>query len=250
MTDEDLSVDGLSSAVSAGETSPASQEVPSERIGTQAVAEQEKLLTQNEVNNMIGAAKRKAYEKGLDAAQTQGQTTTQSQNSGAQAGLDESRVREIINSQITEVTQQQYAAAEKQRYQRQAEQITGDIAQKMVTARESIPDFDNVMERVNFFDGSPAVVHAVHTLDNPAEVLYHLANNPRDIPAIDALSKAMPAAATAELQKISDRLKQNENGKKSPHAPNPISQIDTNVRDGIGGTEPASISDFRSIYKG
>lgn len=243
MTDENLSVDGLSTDGSAGD----SQEVPSEHLSTPAVADQEKLLSQNDVNNMIGAAKRKAYEKGLETARTRSQQETQSQH---QAGLNESTVRELVNSQMAEVSKQQQAAVEDQRNKDYAQKVYRSIDANVDEnlSADEITAFRSAINRVNNFERFPAVLDAVHTLDNSAEVLRHLASD-EGIDKLAGMSLLSYDAVSESLLKISNALKRNKNAKTSSYAPNPISQIDTNVRDGMGGTEPESVADYRQWHR-
>lgn len=256
MTDENLSAEGLPSDGSAGEVSQPSQDVSSEHVNTQAATDQEKLFTQSELNNMQGTVRRKSYDKGYEAGISQNQSGTQSQHGaanegGSAASLDESKVRELINSQIAEVSRQYQADAEDRRVKDYANNIyrSIDANAEACLAKDDIPGFKASMDRVNGFAQFPAVLDVAHTLDNSAEVLRHLSSD-EGIDKLAGMAILSRDAVAERLKKISDRLKQNDNAKKSPSAPNPISQIDTNVRDGIGGSEPDSIADFKEIYTG
>ncbi len=255
MTDENLSAEGLPSDGSVGEVSP-SQDSSSEHVGTQAQIDQEKSFTQSELNDISGTVRRKSFDKGFEAGLSQSQQETRSHhdvaNANGAASFNESKVRELVNTQLAEISKNQQATIDKHRIDEQAAQIFKSIDASAEAAKEKIPDFVEVMESVNGFVSTPGILSAVHTLDNSAEVLHYLAKNPSKIPALAALSSDvnMSKAAASELKVISDRLKQNDNAKNSPSAPNPISQIDTNVRDGIGGSEPDSIADFKEIYTG
>jgi hypothetical protein len=218
---------------------------------SESAPQQEKMLSQNDVNSMIAGAKRKAYDKGLEVGRSnQGQPTQQPIANNTGAGLGESQISSMIESKMAEMAKQQQENLVMQNNRDQANRIVADLTSKMEAAKQNIPDYEEAMSSVNNFNDVPAILASVHTLDNAGEVLHHLAKNPKDIPVLDALARGIPGAATAELKKISDRLKQNENGKKSAYAPEPISQIETNIRDGIGSGTPQSIADFKNIYRG
>lgn len=244
MTDENLSVDSVSTDGSSGDVSQQNQSASPEPVTTQAETGNEKLFTQNDVNNMSGAVRRKGYEQGLKAGRTENQPETQSQYGASE--LDESKVNELINARIAESGRQQQEKFESERFKSEADRVTAELVKKMTAAKETIPDFDEVMQSVDYFDTSPEIAYAVHSMDNAGEVMYHLASNGKDFAAMTLLAQKTPKAAERELRKISDRLKQNENAKKSTHAPNPISQIETTIRDGIGDATPRSVSDYRA----
>lgn len=212
---------------------------------------QEKMLHQTDVNNMIAGAKRKAYEKGIEAGRSQPEQSTQPVANNNGVGLGESQISSMIESKMQEMAKQQQENLARQSHQEHANRIVADLSSKMESARQNIPDYDKVMSVVNNFNDMPAILAAVHSFDNAGEILYHLGKNAlKDVPGLDALARGIPLAAANELKEISDRLKQNANGKKSSYAPEPISQIETKTRDGIGDGTPQSIADYKHIYKG
>lgn len=243
MTDENLSVDGLSIDGSAGDVSQPSQEAPPAPVNDQAETDP-KLFTQNDVNNMQGAVRRKGFEQGVKAGRTQSQQGTQSQHSG----FDELRVKELVNAQIAEVSKQQQAAAEDQLHKDHAAKIYRSIDANVdeCLSKDEIPAFKAAMERVNGFANFPAVLDVVHTLGNSAEVLLHLAGD-EGIDKLAAMSILSYEAVSDRLQKISNGLKQNQNAKKSPTAPNPISQIEPTTN-GIGQSGASSLEDFKGMF--
>lgn len=246
MTDENLSAEGLPSDGSTGEILPSSQNASSEHVNTQVETDQEKLFTQSEVNNMSGAIRHKAYNKGLETGRTQSQQGSQSQH---QAGFDESKVRELVNAQMAEVSQKQQVAAEDQRHKDYADKIYRSIDANVdeCLSKDDVPAFRTAMERVNNFSQFPAVLDAVHTLDNSAEVLRHLASDD-GIDKLAAMSVLSYQAVSDRLQKISNGLKQNQNAKTSPTAPNPISQIEPTTN-GIGQSTGDSLEEWKMSLK-
>lgn len=212
---------------------------------------QEKFLSQSEVNTLIANEKKRAYQRGIEeAAKTSNhQANDASVNADAYKGLDQNQIRELVQSEWQSITEKQRQEAERQHWQSVASKMISDFQQKSEEAKKHIADYDDVMRNVDFMN-TPGLFASASQLDNSAEVLYHLANNPRDIPALEALTQSMPGAASAELKRISDRLKQNRNAKNLPQAPNPIGRIDSDITDGLGDGTPQTVADFMKIYRG
>lgn len=249
MTDE-TSVDNLVSADSTGDISSAGQEQPSEQLANQAPTEQERTFTQSELNKIVSSRvsdTHKVYE--TRAAQTQSQPVAQQQA----GGVDEAKIREMISSQVAELSRSHQAAAENQRHVNEANRIYSNIDEN---AKANIPademqDYLASLTRVNGFVEFPGVLQAVHDLDNSAEVLRHLSSD-EGVDKLAGMKVLSDAAVAGRIKKISDRLKQNKSAKDSPSAPNPISRIETNIRDGLGGNQPATVTELRSLpeYRG
>ena len=254
MTDE-TSVDGLeTNGVDSAVQQTSEQVAPSDNTNYQVEA-QEKLISQSDVNKIVTAQKQKSYDRGLAAArQSQVQENyrpeQQSVHSGgveSAPGMNKSQIDEMIKSGVAESMQQQKLQAEQNHWQGVANGMVKKFEESANEARDNIEGFNDTMSRIDLVKVAPGLFAAASSLDNPAEVLHHLvANRAIDIKSLDNLSNDAPQLAAAELKKISDRLKQNKNAKNLPNAPDPIGQIDTNVRDGIGGAEPQSIADFKN----
>ena len=219
---------------------------------------QEEMLTLTDVNNRIAGAKRKAYEKGLKAARAQQPEQVQQSvaTNNSSAGLDDSRISSMIESKMADIAKQQQEKLVMDNHRDEANRIISELTSKTEVAKQNIPGYEAAMTAVNNFNDVPAILASVYSLDNAGEVLFHLSQNLKDIPAINALAQTYQGRpgevnlGASELKKISDRLKQNANGKQSTNAPEPVSKIETNTRDGMGDGTPKSIADYKHMYIG
>ncbi len=259
MTDENLGESGLETGnVENTLQQPETPSAPENVSYQQNTAEPEKMIPQSEVNNMTAAVRRKSYDKGVEAGKAQNglqanvdNSASVNESNSSNKGIDQSQMRDMINTQMAEYSNQQKAEAQKRHLDEVANQMVNKFVRDAEEAKKNIDGFDETMARVDLVTVAPGVFATASTLDNPAAVLHHLvANKVIDLASLEELSKKAPELVEFELKKISDRLKQNKNAKNSHAAPDPISQIDTDVRDGMGGAEPESIADFKSIYLG
>lgn len=219
-----------------GQVQAQTQEVPSGYI------------PKERVNKLVVDAKAKAYEKGMAEAQARLQSQQEAPVQSSQAQVDESAINSLLDKRIEALQQQNQQMLMQRQAQEEAQKICSKLNTSAEEFKKNAPDYEDALSRVGNFQEALPILQVAHQLENPAEVLYHLANNPRDIPTLNALSLSMPEAAKLEMQRISDRIKQNANAKNS--APAPIGQIETSNRDGIGSSEPQTIADFKAIYRG
>ena len=222
---------------------------------------QEKMLSQSQVNDLIHAERRRAYEKGLQESasrQEQKQVPSEQTSSNGEPSsfLDESKLDALLNERFEKIQREKSEQAEFQRQQAEANRVYSELGSKLEKARQADPSIDEKLGAFNYFDDMPGVQFAANQFDNSAEILAYLASNPREVPAINSLAtmrdrygnyNAKPAID--ELRRISDRLKQNEIAKNSPVPPSPISQIETTVRDGVSSSGDRSVNDFKRMFK-
>jgi len=201
---------------------------------------QEKLLKQSEVNDIIGSAKREAYEKGkreslAEYQKTQAPVQTNSyapnQTIGGMAQLSDDKIRQLINEESQKMTNMAVA-----------QRIANEFTQKMMAAKDKYPDFEQVVGELNLVD-MPQIVNWANSLDNTADVMYELAKYPEKLSSVTVLAYTNPRKATVLLQKLSDSIKQNESALKQPSASEPLSQIKPSTTGTDNGSK--TVSDLR-----
>jgi hypothetical protein len=217
---------------------------------------QEKYVSQTDVNTLISAAKNKAYEKGMQAAnQRVNEPQTQQPSRAYDQGESiDQRVDTLLNQKLSDMQKNQQAAFDQQQYKTFTDGLDKSFIKNTANAREEIDGFDEKMKSVNNFDQFRGIKLAIsHFDERGGKVLDYLADNPHKIGGLDSVAmfqddKGNPnlAPILREFKKISDSLALNDNAKKSPKAPSPISQINTNSRDGFGKTE-VGIEDWKAI---
>jgi len=253
MTDENLE------SVDSGSIDNVSQESASQGDAQQFLGDaaqtqqQEKTLTQSQVNDLLAAAKRKAYEKGVESTQASQQTANQVDQQQASSDVD---IASLVDKRVAEIAQQHERALAEQQAKAEADKCVQKIQEIAQRGKESIENFEASMQKVDGFQNALGLLKAAADIEDAEHVLHYLSENPAAIPSLDALATNMPKAAKAELEKIGARLKQNADAKKKPFAPEPISRISPNnqTRGGIGSSDKPqseySVRDFMEIYKG
>jgi len=225
MTDENLST-GLDVSNESSST-PVDNVASSDNDSqTSESTQQEKMLSQSEVNEIVGRAKRAAHQKGYERAtkeSVQSHTAsepnipnhTQSQSSfGGMAQTNEADIRRLINEE-----------SQRAAFQAQADRVAREFVGKMTdnSVKERYPDFDEVVGAVDL-TRMPHVVDLANTFENTADIMYELAKNPSKLAAIQILND-QPGLAKRSMKQLSDSIRKNNEAanQKTPNAP--LSQI-------------------------
>lgn len=230
--------------------------------------ENEKLLTQSEVNSLIGHHKQKAYDKArrdlmeelkanqgaIDQNQLQ-QNFAQSPpiNNAPPAQSNQSLNMQDIDSRIQE-------GIEREKRRMQDEQLHNAINNsisvmngKMEAAKSKLPDYDAVVPRQVFNNPSHpyhAVALTANRYDNGAEMLYELAKNPSKLTTLKSLimdNLNDPTLVYNEFERLSNSIKTNDLASSKPLPPEPLSHAKpTPINAGNGNL---SISDYKKIFR-
>jgi len=231
--------------VSSSNEAQSSQNIDSQQSisGPQEVKPAEKMLSQSEVNELVGKLKRESYEKGLKegSSKATSESSYQPRNNDAASNLlEDDRIRQLIRDE-----------SERQTQMNMAKKIADEFTQKIISAKESnkYPDFEEKVSSLNLPD-IPHIVGWANSLPNTADILYDMAKNPSKFANVMFLSQTSPRLAFSELQKLSSSIKENEEAVKQPTAAEPLSQLKPSTTGTGNGS--MSVSDFRkqSYLKG
>lgn len=196
--------------------------------------------TQADLDELIGREKLKERDKLRREMQAQ-QASSQSQVAAKVApenqatSIDSDQIDEIVNSKIAQTLQKRQADADAKAH----EEEMGRVADKFFTGfnkgKAKYEDFEDVIadfDPVEF----PQLVHAVSGLDNVADVMYELANDPRKLEKINGWLRTMPERGRRELAKLSASIRDNDTAiDEYQDAPEPLSQTkSSNVSAGSG----------------
>lgn len=205
-----------------------------------APATSEKLLTQQEVNELVGRVRRETAEREARKYANQNQ-----QSQTQQPSTDEFRRIAAEESQrlMDKSREDAYRTAQEESAQRIASEFFG----KLATGKEKYQDFEKVVGEVEL-RAIPHVVQLANQVENTADVMYELAKNPTKIAAIQQLIGISPKLAMAEMQRLAQSIKDNESAAKEKLPNSPLSQI----RPSNTGTDNGvlSVKDLRSKYRG
>lgn len=167
----------------------------------------EKMLSQSEVNSLVGRAKAEARQKADAEYQRKLQALEE------QKAQQEARGEDTKDVDVDALYQQVHEKFNKEMEQRQLQdhmrQVADNYQQKMVSGKDSYEDFDDVVKDFNPAE-FPQIVYLVSGLDNAADIVYELSKNPKNLVAIDSLAQRSPKLAQVELQRLSQSISANK----------------------------------------
>lgn len=217
----------------------------------------EKLLSQAEVNGLVGGAKQKGYEKGYAQALAEAQAKVQAQPpvQPVQQPLDpnlssDERVRQIAAQE----SERHFKAIQEQAIQKQQEahgqQIAAQLAAKVNAAAEKYADFNDVVRDVDYVNNFQDVLALSNTVDNSGDVLYDLAKNPGKLATLRQYMRELPAhLVQKEMLRMSESIKANQNALGAPSSPSPLAPIKPS-NTGTDNGKMKSAADYRQQFRG
>lgn len=224
---------------------------------------QEKTLSVSRLNELIKKAKRqgaKKVQEQLNAAlqeleQLKGQQAappptaapTPSPGStpmGGMAGVDV----EAIQRQVAENLRQEMAEAQKRQQQealeREVQQVAEQYYGKMNQGKELYDDFEAITADFEP-EAFPQLVYFANQLDNTPAVIYELSKSPSKLASLAVLVERSPRKAQAELAKLSQSIKTNEEAKRSEAStPDPLNRMKPGTNVGTA-TGDLSVRDYK-----
>lgn len=223
----------------------------------QAVAvippEKDGLLPQDKVNDIVGHAKREAYEKGRrdslaemkiaqeQAAQNQQaqaqqqsmqqqpvqaappQTMQQQAPQGVQSHSPDD-IQRIIDQRL-----QQHLAAQQETHAKQMadaewQQTVGQFISKASPGMQTVPDFKEKVNNLNL-ENNRHILRLLNTVDNVPQVVEELDKNPSKLVTLDNLCRMNPNQAIMEMQRLSKSINANQAALQQASANEPLSQV-------------------------
>lgn len=220
-----------------------SQDIPTQ-IEQAQLAPAEKLLTQEQVNALIGREKAAAAEKARREMQAQYQAQMeqasqqgQSSGMGGMAAPDLNEIYQQVEARLRE-------NAQRQAYEAEIKKVADTYLDKMATGPELFEDFNTVMSD---FDPArfPSVIYLVSEMENVPQMMYELANNPMKLASINSLAQTDEKQAKKALQQLSRSIARNEAAKEEYVSTNaPLSKLKPSS---VGADkEMSTLQDFKN----
>lgn len=181
----------------------------------------EKMLTQSQVNEIVGRAKHEAVES-FKRQQTQHIPPPQQSIPAYQFPNDEMKrvADEAVKTRLTDLEREYQERTNVEA----ANRVIAQYNDKIAAGKGKYQDYDNVTGNLQM-QYYPNVVHLLaEQVDNSADVLYHLAANRDKLYRLESLSGHNPADAVYEIKRLSDSIKANEQSSTMKHANSPLSQ--------------------------
>jgi hypothetical protein len=215
----------------------------------------EKMLPASRVNELVQKAKRdgaRKMQEQLDAANQQieqlqaqqGQQAAVQQQPPQQQGVDAQQIQQ----QVMQMMQQKMQEDEERRHKEQLEKEVNEVAEqyfgKLAQGKEMYEDFDAVT--ANFDPAAfPQLVYLATQADNTAAIIYELQKNPSKLATLATLVERSPAMARAELAKLSQSIKTNEDAKNNlQQAQDPLNRLKPSPVGTDNGTK--TVRDFKA----
>lgn len=205
----------------------------------------EKLLTQDEVNLIVGREKAQAAEK----ARKQAEAEFQSKNAQSLGGMpvDKEALYGEFKDRFYKDLQKEQEAQSEAELQRQWQSVVNDYNTKLVAGKDSYSDFDSVMREFNH-GAYNNVVYGATQLSNTADVMYELANNPAKAAQLELLGKTDPKGFNVAMKKLSDSIAANKGAQAASSIKEPLSQMKPSVMGAESGKK--TIADYKKMFRG
>lgn len=151
--------------------------------------------------------------------------------------------------QLTEEQVRQMIADEAQRQNQvaAAHGMLTNFANQMGTGKGKYSDFDETVANLGDLRNISHVVQLATETGIAGDVMYELGRNPGKVASLTTLAYINPQLAKAEMKKLADSIKTNEQAKDVPSVDEPLSQ----VKPSTVGTDSGSktVRDLRKKYR-
>ena len=210
----------------------------------------EKMVPQSEVNKLVVATKREAYERATRDAQkapviNPEVTKEVEQHNVVQPSqspsFDINDLAMKVASQMSENTR-----AEDERNAQQ--NMVMELAPKIQAAKERYQDFDEVTQRSDIAN-IPEVLAYSNIVDNSGDVVYEMAKSPQKIATFLGLAQRSPQLAASYVQELSGNITANAGSANNIAPSKPLDSLSpSNV--GSNDGDATSVNYWKNQYKG
>jgi len=215
----------------------------------QPVEQQEKMLTQDQVNKVVQREKVLAAERARKEVEAEYQQRAEqaSQIPAQQAETNENTSRELDVGAITQQVREQLNKEMQQKaFETEMSTVADNYLSKADLARTTYEDFDKVT--ANFNPGDfPQLVYLVSGMENGGSVIYELAKNPKNLMLLSQMAKEAPQMAQQELATIAQSITLNKQAVDNAgdfETPAPLDRL--NPSRVSGGNGEQSIKDLKA----
>lgn len=221
---------------------------------TQNNVQTEKMLSQSEVNDIVGRAKSEAANRAIEQyKRSQESSYNQSQQEQYKSQpaqiLSEERYRQLAAEEATRLRDQWMNDARTQQEQEMAKKIVQDFWTKIDAGKSKYEDFDKVTSDMSF-DRFPNTVHMLSQyVDNPSDVLYELAKNRAKMAQIEMTARDFPQEALYDLKRLGESIKANAQAQNYRQPNAPLSQQRPSTMSADASDRPLSMPDLKRKYR-
>lgn len=215
--------------------------------------EQAPMYNKVQVSDVVKREKQKAYDKGRQEALMELQQQQQQEQQpaanpsqapsqlGGMAQMSPDDIRRMISEQAPQLLQDHVQ-------QMQTEQTVNSFVQKMQAAEQRHPGLEAKLNDLDYSSLS-SIVQMANSMENTADIMKELLDNPMKMGNLVALSYAQPKLAAKAMYDLSNSIKQNQDAlAQETSSKNPLDQIKTSNSAGMD-TGSMSVSDFRKMFR-
>jgi len=216
------------------------------------VEQASEVLDKATVSKIVERERMKAYEKGkreaMDAQQQSAQVqqpapeqAPQQQQQMQQSGMAPEDIQRMIAEQLPQHMQNHIQ-------QVQNKQAIESFVNKMQAAEARYPGIEQKLNDLDYESLTPVVMMA-NNLDNTADVMAELVDNPSKMANLMTLMYTQPKLAQREMANLSNSIKTNQAAiAQEKSAQKPIGQTKSSVNSGIDDHN-LSIQDLRKMFR-
>ena len=254
MTDEKATVNEASEPVIDSGTAPAADPVVSNDT-SQVIPG---YVSQQQVNGIAADARRKAYDKGQNEATTSlkqemaelrgmiEKSSSKTAQKESNQTFNKADLEGMLDSRLAEREQQANARHQEAQATQAWQQMSSELLTKVNEAQKKHSDYDDTVNKVNYYDTAPELLFLANRVDNGGEVLYQLAADPSKLANFKTVARETPHLVERLMKKYAASLK-NQGNTTTSLPPDPLSQLSpSNVGGDDGKLE--TVDDFRRKY--
>lgn len=206
----------------------------------------EKMLSQSEVNKVVGRAKAEAEQRTRRQLEEEYKKQL-AELAAKQYDSNKKESREINADAMYQQIQERFNIEMQQKQlEQQLSNVANQYMAKVEAAKTGYDDFDEVTKD---FDPTafPQLIFLLSGIEGAGDVVYELAKNPLKLAALDRMAEKTPKLAHNELLKLAASINVNKSAKSEgqyDNAPAPLDRLTSSRNTGSNGKP--SIRDLRS----
>ena len=219
---------------------------------------QKPVFNRIQVSDVVKREKQKAYEKGRKDAlmeiqnqqmqQENGQPVEQQQSQVSLGGMQSFSPAELENLIAKKLAESIPNALQSHVHQLRTQQVVDSFVNKMQAAEAKYPGIQEQLNDLDYSTMAP-VVEMANNMENTADIMKELLDNPEKLSTIMTLSYTQPKLAQRKIMDLSNSIKQNQEAKaQEAQAKEPMSQLKPSFSAGMDNGA-MSVTDFRKLFR-
>lgn len=218
---------------------------------------QKPIYNKIQVSDIVKREREKALEKGRMEAmmqiEQQQQQAQQAQQGHAQGqgvglggmqspqGLSAADIERIIAEKAPQIMSDHVA-------QVRNDHVVNSFVAKMQAAEQKYPGLEEQLNKLDYSTLAP-VVQLANDMENTADIMKELVDNPMKMGNLLSLMYAQPALAQKAMADLSHSIKSNQDAKaQEAQARDPMNQIKSSPNAGVDASS-MSVADFRKMFR-